>query len=128
MGNWFSVIPSVEGSEGFYSDFEVRDVVVVEVHESHKGVKALSISGQLPIADHVELGCCRAIADWCEVVTDVLHTFFKELALIQSETNSVFLENLADAFEVGEDSWKGCRPDQNIVNDSFAPCLDDFVV
>jgi hypothetical protein len=76
----------------------------------------LTVCGQRPIGDQIELGFSGTIAVGSNVMANMFNSIGEEFALLQLECNAVFDEDVADAFKKVEERCKNSGPEQDVIN------------
>jgi hypothetical protein len=89
-----------ERAERFDGDFEPWAKTVVKVTEADEGTETLSVGGELPVFDEVELGFGWAVAVGGDVVANVFETALEEVTFRELKGDLVLDKDLADAVEV----------------------------
>ena len=115
--NGLAMMLAFESAKRLDTDLEEGAIYIVEGEEADEGTQRLAVDGERPIVDEIELGFGRTIAVRGDIVADILNSVSEEFTLLQLESDSIFHEDIADAFKQLEQSSKQSSPEQDIVDD-----------
>jgi hypothetical protein len=115
--NGLAMMLAFESAKRLDTDLEEGAIYIVEGEEADEGTQGLAVDGERPIVDEIELGFGRTIAVRGDIVTDILNSVSEEFTLLQLESDSIFHEDIADAFKQLEQGSEQSSPEQDIVDD-----------
>ena len=109
-GDWFAVMLTLESGEWFNANFEERAADIVESEEACERPEGHSIGRKRPISDKVEFRLGGTVAIGSNVMTDTFDAVSQKLAFLQLESDAVFQEDGARAFEEAEQGGEASGP------------------